>query len=579
LWTWDARPYPAFPALLDAWSDGPNWEAGHWLTGRLGSVPLDALVAAILADSGIAGCDASGLADSVDGYLVDRPMPPRAMLDPLALAYGFDAAEDGETLVFRPRGGLPIAELTEDDLVLPDNAPPVRLVRAQETELPREVSLGFTDVNAEYRRSAVTSRRLVVGATRASRAELAVVTHDAAAERRADIWLQDLWAGREAVGFAVPPSRLALAAGDVIGLTANGRRRLIEVNEIVDTESRRIEARAIDPEIFNLPLALPRRQPPRLPVVLGPAHVLVLDLPTLPSAPADVLTWLAVFADPWPGPMVVWRSADGSSFERLAIVEAPAVVGETLDDLPAGPLWRWDRVSRVRVKLYGGALASAADLAVLNGRNAAAVRNADGEWEVLQFGEAELVDVDTYQLSRLLRGQGGSEEAMVPALAAGAQFVLLDPQVLPLAHGLGDLGRPVTLRVVAGDRDHGDASAAEIAVTPQATALKPLAPVHLRGVRTGAGVEISWVRRTRIDGDSWDAGEVPVGEESEAYDVDILSGVTVLRTLTADMPGVLYPSANEIADFGSPQSTLSIAVAQRSTVVGRGFAATATLSF
>lgn len=36
LWTWDARPFPVFPAALDAWSDGPNWETGHWLTGRDG---------------------------------------------------------------------------------------------------------------------------------------------------------------------------------------------------------------------------------------------------------------------------------------------------------------------------------------------------------------------------------------------------------------------------------------------------------------------------------------------------------------------------------------------------------------
>ena len=43
-WTWDARPYPQFPGLADVWDDGPNWERGHWLTGRLGSVPLAALV-------------------------------------------------------------------------------------------------------------------------------------------------------------------------------------------------------------------------------------------------------------------------------------------------------------------------------------------------------------------------------------------------------------------------------------------------------------------------------------------------------------------------------------------------------
>ena len=35
LWCWDARPYPAFPALDAVWADGSAWNAGHWLNGRL----------------------------------------------------------------------------------------------------------------------------------------------------------------------------------------------------------------------------------------------------------------------------------------------------------------------------------------------------------------------------------------------------------------------------------------------------------------------------------------------------------------------------------------------------------------
>ena len=51
---------------------------------------------------------------------IDRPMSPRAAIEPLALAYAFDAAEAAGTLAFRQRGGAPVAELDEDDLVLPD---------------------------------------------------------------------------------------------------------------------------------------------------------------------------------------------------------------------------------------------------------------------------------------------------------------------------------------------------------------------------------------------------------------------------------------------------------------------------
>ena len=40
IWTWDARPFPAFPARADVWQDNANWQLGHWLTGRLGATGL-----------------------------------------------------------------------------------------------------------------------------------------------------------------------------------------------------------------------------------------------------------------------------------------------------------------------------------------------------------------------------------------------------------------------------------------------------------------------------------------------------------------------------------------------------------
>ena len=64
------------------------------------------------------------------------------------------------------------------------------------------------------------------------------------------------------------------------------------------------------------------------------------------------------------------------------------------------------------MKLYGGALASLSDRAVFTGANAAAVQHSDGAWEVIQFANAELVADNTYELSKLLRGQAGSEWAM-----------------------------------------------------------------------------------------------------------------------------------------------------------------------
>lgn len=578
LWTWDCRPYPIFPAAGDVWGDVGNWNGGHWLTGRLGGAPLDALVEALLRDSGVTDVDTSALIDSCDGYVVDRPMTPRAMIEPLALCYAFDAAASGGVLRFLPRGGAVVAELGEDDLVVPDRGTPVRLTRAQETELPREAGLGFTDCLADYRRSAETSRKLVGGAARMLHADLAVVTYDTAARRRAEILLQDLWAGRERSEFALGLNRIGLTPGDVIALTLQSRRRLFEISGFTDTDARQVTARSIDPEVFATPLPPPSPVTPVLPPSLGPVAAVALNLPALDDASPVVLTRLAVSANPWPGAVAVWASVDGASFRLAAMVAAPTAMGVTLDDLPAGPVSRWDHASAMRVRLHGGALASLSDAAVLAGGNAAAVEMASGAWEIIAFGRAELVDGQTWRLSRLLRGLAGSDAVMMDAAPAGARFVMLGPHLVPLARGLDHLARPMTLRVVAAARSHDDATAVTLEVTPDATALTPLAPVHLRARRASGGIRISWIRRTRIDGDSWAGADVPLGEASEAYVLDILDGGAVKRSYTCSVPEQLYASADEAADFGGPQSGLRVRVAQLSAITGAGAAAERTLA-
>ncbi len=34
VWNWDARPFPAFPQLVEVWGDAGNWPAGNWLAGK-----------------------------------------------------------------------------------------------------------------------------------------------------------------------------------------------------------------------------------------------------------------------------------------------------------------------------------------------------------------------------------------------------------------------------------------------------------------------------------------------------------------------------------------------------------------
>jgi hypothetical protein len=154
--------------------------------------------------------------------------------------------------------------------------------------------------------------------------------------------------------------------------------------------------------------------------------------------------------------------------------------------------------------------------------------------------------------------------------------VRLDEAVVPLAE-VADLGVPWRYRIGPADRDHADPTVVEVTATAELEALKPLSPVHVKARRGADGVRLAWIRRTRQGGDSWEALEVPLGEESERYEVDLLQGAATVRTLTSAMPEILYPAAQELADFGAPQAAFTLRVAQLSAAVGRGFLRTATV--
>ena len=96
-----------------------------------------------------------------------------------------------------------------------------------------------------------------------------------------------------------------------------------------------------------------------------------------------------------------------------------------------------------------------------------------------------------------------------------------------------------------GNRDIGDASYVTVPFSYQCLGLRPLSPVHIKGVRSSGDINISWIRRTRGGGDNWELPEVPLGEESESYEVDILDGSTVKRTLSASSPSVTYTSGSD----------------------------------
>ena len=105
--------------------------------------------------------------------------------------------------------------------------------------------------------------------------------------------------------------------------------------------------------------------------------------------------------------------------------------------------------------------------------------------------------------------------------------------------------------------------------------------MRIKGVWQGSGdIAITWLRRTRaLAGDSWNAPEVPLGETSELYDLEILNGGgSVLRSVTGlPVAAWTYSAAMQTVDFGAPVTSLPLRVFQNGQL-GRGAPAETTLT-
>lgn len=276
-----------------------------------------------------------------------------------------------------------------------------------------------------------------------------------------------------------------------------------------------------------------------------------------------------------------WRGAGlyedrGAGYELVQSFLTPAMIGVTATALAAAPGDAWDYSSTVDVDLYGsGSLESVTEAQVLGGANACLIGV-----EVLQFATAAKLGgySNRWRLSTLLRGRRGSDYASTAGTGSGSRFALLDSSVVFLEKALADRNVATSFKAVTSGLALADTAATSF--TWDCQNMKPLAVVEIAGARDGGNnLTLTWVRRSRIGQDTpYDTGaDPPIGEETEAYEVDVMSGVTVLRTISATSPTASYTAAEQTTDGLTPGDPVTVRVYQISALVGRGQVATATV--
>jgi len=569
LWAWDARPYPAFPAETGVWSDGENWRTGHWLNGRLGTATLADAIAAILADHGIDDFDVSGVSGDLGGYVQGDVASARDLIEPLMAAFQIEMREDGATQVFRSQGAASLDPVTVTVLAEDKDEPLWRETRGHDSDVPSGTVLTFADADNAYEVASARSRRVAGTSARLLNDSLPAAMNRDTALAASEARLRAAHLGRRTVTFALPPQDARLTVGDVVRLVPGpaGRFRVMRIEEGV---LRRFEALEIAPGGAGVPSTPAVRPVSGTAVASGFAPLLrFMDLPLYDEGDATSFARVAALARPWRRMAI--SAATGSEAYGLRVrLERPARTGDLVKALSPGVSGRFDRAHAVTVRLSYGALSSVGERVVLNGANRMAVLSNNGEWEVLAFATADEIAAGCWRLTGLLRGLAGTEDAMAAGAAAGNAAVLLDEAVRPLGLSAGEAG--LSLSWIAEAAGAAGGMAGPISFAGGLRAQTPLAPVHGRARRMGDGnIVLTWMRRGRIDADSWQAADIPMDEESLGFRIEILTaGGTVLRRIDTVVAEMTYAAAQEAADFGSAQAALRLRIRQKGRLVGLG---------
>lgn len=515
----------------------------------------------------------------VHGYTVTRQMPARAAIESVIQPYLIDCYEDGDTLVFVRRGGAVKAAYAIDDLAAhehgDDPPDPLPIRRGAELELPRRVSVQYIDPSRDYEPDVQYASRVATASQVETGLDLPIAMTADEAMAIAERTLVSAWCGRDLYGpIWLPYTGVELGPTDVIeihdGDTETHRVRLtrVEYQSSGLMQCHGVAEIAGQYDIDDTAHAGPGSgfAPSPPPRASGTVVMHWIDGPLLQDShpPSGVYVCAAAQGGPYRGAMVQISYDGGTTWLDAAWIAVDAIMGQCNDALQDHPSTSIDRASTLRVTLIDPTdeLTSISHATALSRtQNVALVGD-----EVIVFERADLVSPGVYDLSGLHRGVRGTDVA-TGAHTAGERFVLLTGATIYHAT-IADshIGTTLRYRVVPGGAEPGGQPVHT--VTYRGRRHWPYAVAHLAASAAGAGEYlVTWVRRSRIDGEWRDAVDVPLGEAAESYRVEVHDGATLIYGTTVTTTSATVPA--------EPGNTIT--VRQISAVTGAGHPRSITL--
>ena len=544
------------------------------------TVPLSTIVSSECLLTGLldaADIDVTELGDAVTGYRIAKIGSIRNGIEPVQGVFPFDVIQSGYKVKFISRGNDPVATADIGDLGVDQQ---LKQTREMDSQLPTMIVANYLDKSRNYDTNQQTWERPSSGAVNTRTMELPIVLSASQTVQAIERLGYLYWLERTDFGpFTLPPTFAHLEPADVITLDAGYavyELRLTSVNYKSDGELECM-GRLNNPSVY-VSTAVADEVPDDAQVPLdGPSTYRLLDIPvideTLQDAPG-IGAVMAGYAGGWTGGQIFSSADGGQLWADLQAFASAGTFGTTLEPLEENDGLLIQYGGSLTINMQAGTLESITEAQMLNGLNACAY-GADGRWEILHFQNATLNADGSYTLDTFWRGDKGTEWATGLHQSGDTLILLDDPDTTFIGLQSSAIGAPRIYRGITNGADISTDS--DLPFTYAGVNLKPLSPTHAAGTRSAGDLLITWQRRTRIGGAWRDSVDASLGEATEAYEIDVMDGAEVVRTISTISQTATYTSAQQTADFGSPQTSVTVRIFQQSAVVGRGYQLEVTL--
>ena len=441
-------------------------------------------------------------------------------------------------------------------------------------EIPSEISVDYYNPNLNFDRDkAVSINSSRLNENKKSIDTQLVLTRSEGLTACTRL-LYQLWINRKKFEFTLPPKYIgSFLVGDLINLPIRNGSQPIQIQELNIGNNNLIQVRGVVYEGTNLSAIINIPENPRIddeipdPVFLGNLNFYPKDIPLIDDNDTEegIYTLLEAPTNSYKNGLVYY-SKNNISYAYASLFTGESTIGNCNNILGSARGDLIDYKNTLTVTLDSGTLESITDSEFYELKNIALVGN-----ELIAFKNAVLVSTNTYNLSTFIRGLKGTEHKINSHIASEKFFLMKGTGSITQRFTANSdlLGTTINFKAIVPNQPLNSATAVPLLVTGEA--LRPYSPSHAKGERDIDGnITISWIRRSRKTGEWRDYSDVPLNESYEAYDIEIMSGLTVKRTLSATTQTVGYSASQQITDFGSLQNSVVVQIYQISDIVGRG---------